>query len=112
RTKDQAGRVDGDGQRVAAVVFGDLPRVGAVADPGELVGHHGSEQLAVAVRLVRPIARGELDHLVDVQRLVASLAGSVLGRVDHGDVEPSAGEQVAEGAGLGFIGDRVDADPG
>ena len=39
----------GDGQRVPAVELGDLPLVGMVADPGELVGHDRPEQLAVTM---------------------------------------------------------------
>ena len=98
----------GDGQRIAAVLLADLPRVGMVADPGELVGHHRAEQLAVTVRFLDPLAPGELDHLVDVERLVARLADAILGPIGHRDVEPGAGEEVAKGAGLRLVDDGVD----
>ncbi len=39
----------GDGQRVPAVLLGDLPLVRMVTDPGELVGHDRPEQLAVTM---------------------------------------------------------------
>ena len=39
----------GDGQRVPAVVLGDLPLVRMVMNPGDLVGHDGPEQLAITM---------------------------------------------------------------
>ena len=39
----------GDGQRIAAIQLGDLSLVGMVMNPGDLVGHDGPEQLAVAM---------------------------------------------------------------
>ena len=71
-----------------------------------------AKQLAVAVRLVRALAPGKLDGLVDIERLAASLAGAVLGRIDGRDIKPRAGKQIAESASLRFIDDRVDANVG
>ena len=64
------------------------------------------------MRLVGALAPGKLDHLIDIEVLAACLAGAVLGRIDRRDIEPRAGKQLAEGARLGFVDDRVDADPG
>jgi hypothetical protein len=81
--------------------------VGTIEDPGELVGHDRTEQVAVAVRLDRPVAPGKLQYLVDVQLLVPTFAGSVCGPIGDGAIEPGSGEQLTKGSRLGFVGDRV-----
>ena len=70
-------------------------------DPGKLVGHHAAEQLAVTVRFVRSLTPRKVERLVDIEGLVPSLAGSILGPIAHGDVQPCSGENIASGRGCG-----------
>src|SRR5207244_3444070 len=59
----------------------------------------------------RAVAVRQLDHLVGIDVLIAAPALPVLRAVGGRYVDPGAGEQVAQGARLLLVGDRMEARP-
>ena len=58
------------------------------------------------------MAAGQLEHLVDVVVVLPAAAMAVVAPVDGRDVQAGAREDVAQLAGLGLVGDGMDAEPG
>ena len=62
-------RGTGGGERVSTVFLGDLPHVGTIANPGDLVGHERRSSSPYRMRLVGALAPGKLDGLIDIERV-------------------------------------------
>ena len=53
----------------------------------------------------------QVQHLPNIDRLMATQTSALPAIVDVGDVKPGAGEHIAQRAGCGFISDGVDSQP-
>ena len=71
----QAVGLAGHRERVEPVSLGHFPDMASIADPGQLVGHQRSQQITIQMTLVAPLAVGQLDLLVGVDRRIAPMLG-------------------------------------
>ena len=111
-SRPRRGKVGGGagvGEGVAAVLFGNLADVGAIAQPRKLIGEECAEQFAVAAHLFVGEARVEFDALGEIERLVTTARGAVRAAVGLEHVEPGTGKERHEGPGLRFIHGGADA---